>query len=640
MRLRYLPALDGLRGLAVLLVIAFHLELNGFDGGFIGVDVFFVLSGFLITSLLLGERESRGTISLVRFWSHRLRRLLPALLLLLLVVGMLLPTLESWRRAGVRWDALSALAYVTNWRFVAVGATYAQANISPSPLQHLWSLAIEEQFYLVWPAAIAAGTALVRSRRSRVALLAVVLALIAISATLLAAGFDRFDPSRTYFSTHTRMFEPLLGALLAMVVHPRQFEARTRSFVAADVAGTLGLIAIVTSAITLQFRSRPYYQGGALVVCLATGAVILASLQRGWCWRVLSIAPLRSIGKVSYGLYLWHWPVLVYLDASRTGLSGVRLFVLRAAVTIGITLASYFLLELPIRAGSWRQLASRPRRVFAGAFASAVTVAVAVVLGASGATSVPVFLSESGGFDVVTSRTDTRSYALIGDSVARSLVPGFESAVRERNGSFARATFGGCAVGTLIRVDEDGAPFYNAEGCSTVVPRAQRAIVARIDPDVIFWYSQRERYGVEVDGSVLEAGSAEWERAVFADWDATLQRLTTGGATVVVVLPAYGVAKSTAGCEDEDPRVALARDECRADSGALTGGPLRGFYRRWATLHANDVVVVDASPIACDQRDPCPPRASGVELRPFDGIHFSAEGARWLAPRLLASVSG
>ena len=217
----YRPALDGLRALAVGAVVAYHLDGHGLRGGFLGVDTFFVLSGFLITSLLLVELERTRGVALVAFWGRRLRRLLPALLGVVAAVGvyawLFAPSME---RASLRGDSVAGLLYVANWRFVASGQSYFDLFSAPSPLRHLWSLAIEEQFYLVWPLVVLGAAAIVGWRASLARIVVGLIAAIGAVASIVAMArlYDASDPSRAYYGTDARVHTILIGCLLAVVV--------------------------------------------------------------------------------------------------------------------------------------------------------------------------------------------------------------------------------------------------------------------------------------------------------------------------------------------------------------------------------------------------------------------------------------
>jgi peptidoglycan/LPS O-acetylase OafA/YrhL len=371
------PALDGLRGLAVAGVLLFHAGFAWAVGGFLGVSTFFTLSGFLITSLLIRERQATGSIRLRSFWARRFRRLMPAALLtlgLIVLYGTFAATPTQVQ--ALRGDVLSALGYAANWHFLFSGQSYAQLFSSPSPVEHFWSLAIEEQFYFVFPL-LAVGV-LAASRGSRRAL-GVTLAVLAISSVLLTTALYHpgGDTSRVYYGTDTRAAELLVGALLAVLFSRRLVVRKFIPRLIVLSVGTAALIATIVVWATTDQHSNWLYEGGLGLYAIGSAAIIAAALQPGLVRSALSIAPLRWLGRISYGVYLIHWPLYLWLSPSRTGLNPWPLFLLRVAVTLALAVASYHLVEQPIRMGrkltGWRPLAVAP------AAALALVVALVVV---------------------------------------------------------------------------------------------------------------------------------------------------------------------------------------------------------------------------------------------------------------------
>lgn len=344
-KLPHQPALDGLRGVAVAGVIAFHL--GYLQGGFLGVDLFFTLSGYLITRLLLLERESTGRIDLPAFWKRRAWRLLPAAFLVLSAGAVYAATVaRPDELSGIRDSGLAALVYVANWQTIATGDGYWAIFTTPSPFDHLWSLAIEEQFYVIWPlVAIALLGRNIASRR----LLYGTGALAVVSSIALMVD----DPIRAYLSTVTRASSILIGAVIGITMHRqsrwiyRLTHARLRRLF---VAISIGFVA--WSWFTVDGSSDlAFFKGGFLLHALAVAFLIaaLTSLPQGQLARLFSFAPFRQLGVVSYGAYLWHWPIIVVFNAERTGLSGLGLLALRLGLTTAVTIASYRLVESPAR---------------------------------------------------------------------------------------------------------------------------------------------------------------------------------------------------------------------------------------------------------------------------------------------------
>lgn len=395
---RYLPGLDGMRALAVIAVVLFHSPLAVATGGFLGVEVFFVISGYIITRALLTEREERGRISIGRFWLRRARRLLPALFLLLAGVAAWSAFFAEGELAGLRRDMGAAFFYVTNWDLIVTGESYFDSWERPSLLRHLWSLAVEEQFYLIWPLLLIGGLAIVRKRAL---LLALILAGATVSAGVMAALHEPGGSvSRIYYGTDTRASGLLIGAALAFVWTAPLATARGRIRGAAEgaalaVLGAVGLGALTGFTLLLDGDSTFLYRGGFALTGVATAALIVAATHgRSPFTRLLSVRPLPWLGLRSYGIYLWHWPVMAL---TRPGvdvpLDGVALFALQAALTLALADVSYRLVERPIRTGALGRLRERLRAgaplwrrgvaalagaaVLAGAGALAFTVTVA-----------------------------------------------------------------------------------------------------------------------------------------------------------------------------------------------------------------------------------------------------------------------
>lgn len=348
-----MPGMDGLRAIAVIGVILYHLNIPLFQGGFSGVTVFFVLSGYLITDILVDEWKKHNKINFLHFMIRRFRRLAPALLVMILIVTVWVTISDHPSFDKLRSDFLPSIFYVTNWWYIFHEVSYFDSFGPASPLTHIWSLAIEEQFYLIWPLLVILGFTFIKSIRFRV--LAILVGVV-ISAWLMAFLYTPGeDPSRVYYGTDTRAFSLLLGGSLA-IIWPSQRLSKTlprHASVVIEFVGVTGLLLIVIMfSVTSQF-DHFHYQGGMLLLSIITSFVIAAlahpaSKLAKW----LSVTPIRWIGVRSYGIYLWHYPIIV-LTSPIVNTDGVNVW--RISLQLGATLIlsalSYQYIEIPIRAG-------------------------------------------------------------------------------------------------------------------------------------------------------------------------------------------------------------------------------------------------------------------------------------------------
>ncbi|WP_433614368.1 acyltransferase family protein [Paenibacillus cellulositrophicus] len=350
----YIAGLDGIRALAVCAVVAYHLNLGWFPGGFLGVGIFFVLSGYLITDLLIRQWEGTGRIDLRDFWVRRARRLLPAMCSVLLVVIVWLALLQTARLAELWGDIAASLLYVTNWWFIVNDTAYFSRFSTASPLMHFWSLAVEEQFYLVWPVILMLGLRFVTNRKILFAIIN-----IGALASALAMYFlyvpGLLDTSRVYYGTDTRAFSLLMGAGLALCRPAGNLGKEGKggtglSTIVMDFTGFVGL-AVLIWMICGTSQYEPFlYQGGMVLQSTATAAVIAAAVQPStWIGHCLSWKPLRWLGIRSYGIYLWHYPILL-LTFTGEERSFIHTAVQMTAVLV-IAAISWTYLEKPIRYG-------------------------------------------------------------------------------------------------------------------------------------------------------------------------------------------------------------------------------------------------------------------------------------------------
>jgi peptidoglycan/LPS O-acetylase OafA/YrhL len=349
-RLPYLPGVDALRAIAVLAVFLYHAGVGWMPGGFLGVDVFFVISGYLITSLLLSERRRSGRVRLGEFWVRRARRLLPAVGVLIAVTMIVAAIVEPDRMTELRGDAISSLAYVANWHFAVEQQSYFDQFQRPSLFRHLWSLSVEEQFYLLWPLAFAAGMALLGRRR----LLAGVLAGASASLALTWILFDPADASRVYYGTDTHAAGLLIGVALALVWSPWQLRrARPGRWCGPvlDVVGVAALGYVALGFLHVHDYDLALFHGGYLWLALASAAIVAVMAHpAARLGGLLAQPPLVWLGLRSYSFYLWHWPVLALtrpgLDVS---LPRGLLVPLQLLAVLALADLSYRFVELPFR---------------------------------------------------------------------------------------------------------------------------------------------------------------------------------------------------------------------------------------------------------------------------------------------------
>ncbi|MBQ9069379.1 MAG: acetyltransferase, partial [Eggerthellaceae bacterium] len=357
-RTRYIPALDGLRAFAVLAVIFYHMGFSWATGGLLGVTMFFVLSGYLITGLLIVEYRTSGSINLPNFWLRRVRRLVPAIVTVILVVAALCTLFNHVLLTKMRPDVVPSLLFFSNWWQIFHNVSYFDAIGSPSPLQHFWSLAIEEQFYLVWPPLL---FLLFRMGVNEKPLRRGVLALAAASALLMAFMYDpAADPSRVYYGTDTRAFSLLIGAWLAFVWPAGMLTERsggslgTIGRLAFDGIGAVALIGVLAMCAFANGYSPLLYRGGILLCSILT-AIVIAVIAHpvSLLGRLCALPPLVWIGKRSYGMYLWHYPILLLMtDPNSTSDPNPLWLLLELAVIVGVSALSYTFIENPIRHGA------------------------------------------------------------------------------------------------------------------------------------------------------------------------------------------------------------------------------------------------------------------------------------------------
>lgn len=629
-RLTYRPAIDGLRAFAVLAVLVFHLLPDVLPGGWFGVDVFFVISGFLITSLLLAEyRVRRGHVDLVAFWKARARRLLPALFLVLATVLLVAPFLTlRGRIVNVAGDVLSTLAYVANWRFAFGDEAYFGNISSPSPLRHAWSLAVEEQFYIIFPLLLVGLLSLIRRR---ITLVAVFTALAAGSAILMAQlHHPGLDPTRVYYGTDTRAHQLLAGAAVAAFISGGPGEVPRRHVRLVDRwcrRLALPALLVVLSAFWWAGPAQSVlFEGGLLPLSALITIVLVAatSPSRSSVQRALSWEPLRRVGVISYGLYLWHWPIIVYLNDNVLPVAAPVRVLIQICLTAVLSYVSFRFVEQPIRRqGVQALIPSAPMVGRAMAWGIApVLIAGTFAMPPAVRTLVPISLTLNK--EVTVPKTTYQpagrmmSIMFIGNSVPKSLIGNFRNSDHP-DLTLIDETNVGCDP---MRVPKyaDGEKQPDRPAC-----RQWRAgwseAVSDADPDTVVYFVAQTLVTDRIDQQhIIAFGSPEWIRLLEDHLDHTLQAAGDSHFAVMNLschdLPTFG--------SEEAERV---NDVKHVDT-------LNDAVASWA--ERRDVPVLDRYSLLCPGEE-YHDTLNGVPLYE-DAIHFTSESApifwRWLAPRL------
>ncbi len=611
------PGLEGLRGLAVAVVLLFHDGIPWMQGGFLGVSTFFTLSGFLITGLLLTEYDRTERIDLPAFWGRRFRRLMPAALLTLFGIALFGHFVaDVTQRERLLGDGLAALFYVANWWLIATDVGYVDLMGSPSPVQHFWSLAIEEQYYAVYPLMAVGGLVLARLRRRS---LGVILALLMGASWIWMAWLStgHVSNARIYYGTDTRAGELLAGGILAIALGERGVPERLQRSVA-----WLGVAALAVCGwlwATSSTESDLLYSGVLAIHTLASTAIIAAAILPGGPIRqLLSGSVIRWVGRVSYGIYLIHWPVYLWLDSDRSGLDGFPLTLLRLLVTFTLAAASWVLLEEPVRRGrfivGWRRRVVPPVAI--------LLVAGAFILSAdwpsSGSNALFPF-----GIDPIGIRPNRKEGAnetpirvlVVGDSVAHNIGNGLiDWADRTGLAVVKNAARKGCGIARGGRI---GGPTRAHRICEDWDHGFARPI-RQTDPDIVVVYSAgfdlvNRRLGSWPEPKAI--GDPDFDRWLRSEYDSALALFTSRGARVVWLSPlCLGRPPAPGGNSPLDPeRTRL-----------LTENIIKPLARE-----SDRVAYVDLFSEVCPGGRFTNDFAGISDFRP-DGIHFSEAGARWV----------
>ncbi len=651
---RHIPALDGLRGLAVAAVVLYHFAPQLVPAGFIGVDVFLVLSGFLITSLALEEVDRTKAMSAPGFFARRARRLLPAAITTIVVVVIIARILDHGSvDSSLRGHAVASLTYIANWWSIAQHNSYQAAFGAESPLNHFWSLAVEEQFYLVFPIALIGVIALLKRRiglhrLAHIALVGATVGAIASCALMWILRTPGTDPSRVYLGTDTRSQALFVGIAIACIVRLWPVHSlRRASRAILTVAALLALATLVAIAVAADFRSNWLYTGGFLLVAVTTGIVVLAlNGHNSFFSKALSLKWLRTLGLVSYGLYLWHWPVKVFVTQERLGLSDdrtgrIELFVIRCALTAVATALSWYLIEQPFRRKKSTTSETASTKRASGLFVALGALGVtALIVGVVWFAAAPSARPQADYSSTVAPATSIEkgpelpiSLLWFGDSVAWTMGGGaisfpwptdYNSPFDPRQIIIWNKGIGECPL--LHRPSRSFGITRAGSSCAGWEAKWRDAAVA-FPPDAIVWSGAlRDTYDVLVDGKWIAFGSAEWVALYDAELDKAAAIATENG--VPLILLSQADPKVFPGEKNEDSLTA-------ANIGKFT--ELRQIQRNFALAHSSSTISIDLNDLMCSSGSCEETTPSGEIIRP-DHLHYSAAGARYLAPRTAAAI--
>jgi peptidoglycan/LPS O-acetylase OafA/YrhL len=638
------PDVQGLRAVAVLLVVLYHAHVPGISGGYVGVDVFFVISGFVITGVLLRERTATGHTSIARFYARRARRIIPAATLVIIVAViasyvLLGPISGNATSSDARW----ASVFLVNVHFADSGTNYLASLSPPSVLQNFWSLAVEEQFYLVYPA-IVLILAAVSTRLSFRRRLGFVLCVAVIASLIYSIVQTRSNPGTAYFSVLPRVWELAIGGLVAVST----VELRRLSAPIAAVLSWLGLGLVLVAGFV--FTASTAYPGWAVIVPAGGAALIIAGGTAAPAYgveAVLRLRPLQWIGLISYSLYLWHWPILT-IAAERRSTSNLPVAdaLLWVLVSLVLSIATYLLIENPIRRSKflgsrrWASLLMGACLVASGLVVSTTAIhlhyqgplATPGLAGLATGAGCPAPSKETVSSllgEGATPRHETSTRLLVvGDSTACTMLPGLEAVGEltgikvedaavigcgEVSGRIAPSIISGKNVNSLTRF------------CQSRANAAVNSALKLGRPNVVVWSSTWERANLAVGSgshqTVLKAGSSRWYHVLMERLTKRVRLFTNTGATVVLLSEPPFVDPGKPSSPTPEDKTFLR---------------LNALLAKFAHNRPH-VILLNLSDLVCPSGPPCPLIVNNLGLR-GDGAHYTLEGslyvARWLIPKL------
>lgn len=665
LRWDYYPALDGIRTLAVYLVIAFHAGLAWLDGGFVGVDLFFVLSGFVVGNVLLAELAGTGRISLGRFYARRVRRLLPAAILVIAVTSLVFVLIAPLtRRASMIADAQSALLYVANWHFISQSQDYFAEGVQQSPFLHFWSLAVEEQFYLLFPVLLLGLAWLARRRRGAMVAGLGVLLVLSLAAQIY---WSQVDPSHAYYGTDARLYQLLTGALLAVALRSprtRDVLARGRRPLALGILGVAGLVLVSSGVLDV---ATTWSNIGAAVVAALLITTVMTS-QQSVLARLLGHGTPAYLGRISYGTYLWHWPIILGLGIVLTTSPWITAL-LAAGLSTGLAALSYELFEMPIRSSSvlrrfqWRSvLAGATGCVLAAALVAPGVLQLERDPALAGSTSAQQTVPVSAQSEPIPQvdwqalrehQYDTRNCTpdqvrecrvrkggenakdilLVGDSHAMMVLPALERVARRHDlGLWVNALPGCMWQSGLVNTRP---PQERQQACTRQRVDWYQEALRRIDPEVVI-LAGRPMDEPDRFGAYVQSRTKPGEPLQQATRQATYRTLRRIGRQVPHVLVVDPIVVP----ETFDPLDCLSAAEQAAECAVpLTpDAPRTAGYYDAAAARLDHVEILDLTKDFCPDAPVCQPVVDGTVVW-RDAGHLTARFTRERARQVWQSMT-
>ena len=661
----YRPHLDGLRTLAVYLVVIFHAGADRFSGGFIGVDLFFVLSGYLVTHVLISDLWSSGSVSLPRFYSRRVRRLLPAAVVALVATAAVFTLVASPVEARASLASFqAAFLYYANWHFISASTDYFAGDLNTNPVLHYWSLSIEEQFYVGWPIVLIGLTALRRRAKQGDAIVRGIVALVVLASALWALKLSGGNVNRAYYGTDTRAYQLLAGALLAM--SPTLVGARSgrRSHRAAAWVGAAAVAVIMILGSSL-LDMGPIARG---IFTTAAAITALAALERSRpespVRRALSTEPATYLGKISYGTYLWHWPVIIVLGRVLS-ISPIVTAVIAAIVATGLASLSSQLLEMPIRRSA--PLQRVPKVVAIGGVTLSILVGLLVVppilerdarsaggVAAAGTTGRSTSGGDATAIDWQAASQDRAEDArctdkpvercrvvdgsgprvvLLGDSHAIMLRPALEEIARRRHYSLYLPAIFGCSwhIGLVWA----GSPPSEQQACIAAQKDWYERVLPAIKPDLVIVVQRAvddSARPITMAGDSSTPPDLNQAQLLEQTADRALAALAELDVPVAIIesIPVAGAGQDPLECLSTAQLV----DECRyvASQGKT---PLETFYESRAGKQRVSVVNIDRA--VCPYFPICDPVIDDVVVK-WDATHLTTAYTRLISGQIEAAL--